>query len=308
MIWMQAFAPRALRRLAPDVAHFTNGMVPLASPVPTVVTIHDMSLTMFPRYHPLRRVMFNRPLVDLAARRADAIITVSESAKRDIRRLYGVKAERVHVVHEAAAPAFRPVVDQASRARVRQQYRLADRFILYVGTIEPRKNLPALIDAFAERRRSGDVAHQLVCVGPYGWLSGDIGARVERLAMENAIRFTGYVPFEDLPVVYSLAEFFVFPSFYEGFGLPPLEAMHCGCPVIVSDRASLPEVCGNAAVYCDPDDPEDMARQLRLVLSSFSLRSELREAGLARARTFSWHRSADQLNELLALNTLQAAA
>src|SRR5882672_2473215 len=120
IVWMQTIAPRLLRRLRVDVAHFTNGMVPLALPVPTVVTIHDMSLTMFPKYHPPRRVLLNRPLVDLAARRADAIITVSESAKRDIVRLYGSQAERIHVVHEAAAPSFQPVRDRATLARVRQ--------------------------------------------------------------------------------------------------------------------------------------------------------------------------------------------
>jgi glycosyltransferase involved in cell wall biosynthesis len=214
IVWMQTIAPRLLRRLRVDVAHFTNGMVPLAASVPTIVTIHDMSLTMFPKYHPPRRVLLNRPLVDIAARRADAIITVSESAKRDIVRLYGSQAGRIHVVHEAAAPSFQPVRDPAELDRVRQRYDLAERLILYVGTIEPRKNLPKLIEGFASRRKSGQLPHQLVCAGPYGWLSRDVEDLIDRLQIEDAVRFTGYIPFEDLAALYSLAEMFLFPSLY----------------------------------------------------------------------------------------------
>lgn len=291
-IWMQALAPRTLRRLAPDVAHFTNGMVPLASPVPTVVTIHDMSLTLFPKYHPARRVVLNRPLVDLAAMRADAIITVSQSAKRDILDLYGVPANRVHVVHEAAAPVFTPVLDRERLLRVRQRYGLSDRVILYVGTIEPRKNLPTLIDAFAQRRRKGGLPHQLVCVGPYGWLSGAVGRQVEHLALERAIRFTGYVPLEDLPALYSLAEFFVFPSLYEGFGLPVVEAMACGTPVITGRVAALAEIAGGAVVHVERLDAESIGEAIAGLARDLDWREQLRSLGLARARAFSWAQAA----------------
>src|SRR5580765_181368 len=220
LVWMQTLAPLLLKQLRVDVAHFTNGMVPVMSRVPTVVTIHDMSLTLLPKFHPPRRVLLNRPLVDLAARRADAVITVSQSAARDITRLYGLSSDRVHVVHEAAAPSFYRITEASELTRVRRQYDLAERVILYVGTIEPRKNLPKLIDGFARRHKAGDLPHQLVCVGPYGWLSGDIEEQIDRLQIADAIRFTGYVPFADLAAFYNLAEMFVFPSVYEGFGLP----------------------------------------------------------------------------------------
>ena len=212
ILWMQACAPVALRRAGADVAHFTNGMLPVRSTVPSVVTIHDMSLRLYPRYHPIRRVLLNAPLVDLAARRADAIVTVSESAKADILRLYRMNPDRVHVVHEAAAPSFKRVHDIAELDRVRQKYRLADRIILYVGTIEPRKNLPTLIEAFATRKRAGDLLHHLVCVGPYGWLSRGLEDLVRRTKVSHAIHFTGYVPFEDLAALYTLAEIFAYPS------------------------------------------------------------------------------------------------
>jgi glycosyltransferase involved in cell wall biosynthesis len=298
MVWMQTLAPRLLRGLQPDVAHFTNGMIPMASPVPTVVTIHDMSLTLYPRYHPPRRVLLNRPFVNLAARRADAIITVSQSAKRDIVRVYGLPPERVHVVHEAAAPSFRRISDGRELSRVRLRYGLDDRFVLYVGTIEPRKNLPRLIDAFAARRKAGDLPHQLVCAGPYGWLSGDLEERIARLEIAPAIRFIGYVPFDDLPALYSLAEMFVFPSLYEGFGLPVIEAMACGTPVIAGAVPALAEIAGGAIEQVESLDAEALGDSMVALARDGARREQLAGAGLSRARSFSWERAARETLEV----------
>lgn len=292
LVWMQAEAPRALRRLGVDVAHFTNGMMPVASPVPTVVTIHDMSLSICPHYHPWRRVLLNRPLVDLAARRADVIVTVSQSAKTDIVRHYRLDPRRVHVVHEAAAPEFQPIGDVRTLARVRAHYGLAERIVLYVGTIEPRKNLPRLLEGFAARRRRGDLEHQLVCVGPYGWLSRDLEALIDRLRIADAVRFTGYVPFADLPVIYTLAEMLVFPSVYEGFGLPVIEAMACGTPVITGQVAALEEVGGRAVDAIERLDADAIGDAIVRLARSTARRQALRAAGLERARTFSWDRAA----------------
>ena len=304
LVWMQTQAPRLLRRLGADVVHFTNGMVPLGGSLPTVVTIHDMSLTMYPAFHPWRRVVLNRPFVNIAARRADAIITVSDSAKRDIVRLYGVEDSRVHVVHEAAAPSFRVIREPFELRRVRERYGLADHFILYVGTIEPRKNLPTLIEAFARRRTAGDLPHQLVCAGPYGWLSRDIEALIERLGVRDAVLFTGYVPFADLPAIYNLAEAFVFPSIYEGFGLPVVEAMACGAPVITGRVSALNEVSGDAAECVDPLDVDTLGEALVALTRSRERREELARRGLERARGFSWDRAAA---ETLAVYRLAAA-
>ncbi|MFI5178799.1 MAG: glycosyltransferase [Vicinamibacterales bacterium] len=294
MVWMQVGAPAALARLDVDVVHFTNGMVPLSSPAPTVVTIHDMSLRLLPRYHPPRRVLLNRPLMDLAARRADAVITVSDSAKRDIVRLYDLDPERVHVVYEAAAPQFRPVTDPAELDRVRRRYGLDERVILYVGTIEPRKNLPKLIEAFARRQRAGELSHQLVCVGPYGWLSRGIDDLVNRLNVANAVTFTGYVPFDDLPALYSLAEIFVYPSMYEGFGLPVIEAMACGVPVVTGRAAALAEVGGNAVEQVEQVEADALGDAIVGLAKDPERRRQLGAAGLARADRFSWTRAARQ--------------
>jgi glycosyltransferase involved in cell wall biosynthesis len=301
MLWMQTVAPRMLERLAPDVAHFTNGMMPLSCPVPAVVTIHDMSLALYPRYHPPRRVLLNRPLVNLAVRRADAIITVSQSARSDIVRHYRMRADQVHVVTEAAAPEFHPVHDAARLESVRVRYGLASRFILYVGTIEPRKNLPKLLDAFARRRASGELSHQLVCVGPYGWLSRDIEEQLERLQIAPAVRFTGYVPFEDLPAIYNLAEMFVFPSIYEGFGLPVIEAMACGTPVITGPAAALAEVGGGAVEHVDELDAEGLGAALVKLAQSRERREHMAALGLLRASEFSWRRAARETLEVYRL-------
>jgi glycosyltransferase involved in cell wall biosynthesis len=301
MLWMQTAAPRTLGRLAPDVAHFTNGMMPLASPVPTVVTIHDMSLALYPRYHPSRRVLLNRPLVNLAVRRANAIITVSQSARRDIVRHYRLRPDQVHVVTEAAAPEFHPIREAARLESVRARYGLASRVILYVGTIEPRKNLPKLLDAFAQRLASGHLTHQLVCVGPYGWLSRDIEKQIERLQIAQAVRFTGYVPFEDLPAIYNLAEMFVFPSLYEGFGLPVIEAMACGTPVITGPAAALAEVGGGAVEQVAELDADGLGCALVKLAQSRERREYMAVLGLLRASEFSWRRAARETLEVYRL-------
>ncbi len=296
--WMQAAAPGLLRRINADVAHFTNGMIPLATRVPTVVTIHDVSLTLYPECHPIRRLLLNRPLVRMAAERATAIITPSASAKRDLVRTYGVSPDRVHVVHEAAAPQFHPVTDPLLLADVRARHALPERFVLYVGAVEPRKNLPRLLDAFAERYRCGELVHHLVCVGPYGWLSGDIGTRIDALGIAGAVHFTGYVPHADLPAIYSLADMFVFPSLYEGFGLPVVEAMACGAPVIAGRAAALVEIGGDAVTVVDPLDTRALGDALVTLGRSPELCRELSRLGLARAREFSWDRAAQETMEV----------
>jgi glycosyltransferase involved in cell wall biosynthesis len=307
IVWMQTLAPRMLQQLQPDVAHFTNGMMPLLSSTPSVVTIHDMSLMLFPQFHPPRRVLLNGPLLDIAARRADTVITVSESAKRDILQRYNLSPERVHVIHEAAAPSFRPVLDQRVLERVRRQYGLGERIILSVGTIEPRKNLPQLIDAFAARRRTGDLRHQLVCVGPYGWRSRGIQARIDRLRVADAITFTGYVPFDDLPALYSLAEIFVFPSVYEGFGLPVIEAMACGAPVITGRTAALAEIAGGAIEHVDRLDADSLGEAMVALARSRARRDHLAGLGIERARAFSWNRAARETLEVYRQTATRAA-
>ena len=292
LVWMQTRAPRVLRELDVDIAHFTNGMMPALCPAAAVVTLHDVSLTRYPQYHPLRRVLLNRPLMRLAARRADAVITVSHASKDDIVRVYSVDPARVHVVHEAAAPAFRVIRDHERLEQVRARYSLGARLILYVGTIEPRKNLRLLLEAFSRRYRSHDLPHQLVIAGPYGWLSADLAPLVEQLQLRDGIRFTGYVPFEDLPVLYNLAELFVFPSVYEGFGLPVVEAMACGTPVVTGPVPALLEVSGGAGEHLPEMTSDALGDALVRLTRDRARREAMTESGLRRAAMFSWQRTA----------------
>jgi glycosyltransferase involved in cell wall biosynthesis len=228
---------------------------------------------------------------------ADAVVAVSHSARNDLLRFHHIPDDRVSVVHEAAGPEFRRIADERLRARIRMRYGLPARFVLYVGAIEPRKNLPRLMEALASARRQG-VTHELVCVGPYGWSSRDLYRRVDELGLDRVVHFTGYVPVEDLPVIYTLAEMFVFPSIYEGFGLPVVEAMACGTPVITANTSSLAEIADGVAETVDPHDVDALAGAIVRLALDPDYREALAHRGLARANEFSWSRTA---KEMLAL-------
>jgi glycosyltransferase involved in cell wall biosynthesis len=289
-VWMQLVAPLALARLRPALAHFTNSLAPLAAPCPYVVTLHDMSLFLHPHTQPAKSLVLVRPLLPAIARRAAAIITVSHSARRDLLAVLRVPPAKVHVVYEAAAPAYHALDDGADLARVRARYGLHTPFALYVGTLEPRKNLETLVRAFAQVQRGRP--EQLVLAGRLGWKYHELLRLIEALGAGDAVRLLGYVPDDDLPALYNLACVLVYPSLYEGFGLPVVEAMACGTPVITSDRTSLAELGAGAALLVDPLDVEMLAARLRLVLDDADLRAELRAAGFRRAAEFSWARAA----------------
>jgi glycosyltransferase involved in cell wall biosynthesis len=293
MFWMQCVLPGALRALRPHLCHYTNSIGPLWSPCPYVVTIHDMTLSLLPGYHPWRKQLLVRPIVALVARRARQIITVSEHARQDVIRVLRVPAERVSVTLEAAASCFAPASAE-ERERVRAAHGIEGPYVLYVGTLEPRKNLPRLVRAWHALRRAGKIPHRLVMVGARGWQDGPIFETVRALGCEDAITFTGYVPQADLPAIYSAADAFVFPSLSEGFGLPVVEAMACGTPVLISSAPALMEVAGGAALEVDAGSHRSICDGLERLLTDDALRAALRERGLARAAALSWEQTARQ--------------
>jgi glycosyltransferase involved in cell wall biosynthesis len=297
-VWIGHLIGLHFNRLVPDAElfHATEHLLPPFRDVPTVLTVHDMIFRLFPEHQKRLNYWYLNATMPLYCRRADAIITVSECSKRDIVHHYGLDPAKVAVIHEAASPEFRPASPVAVDG-IRRQYGLPSRFIIHVGTIEPRKNLIRLIEAL-QRLRGEGLHIPLVVVGAKGWLYDDLFRRLQELEIRDDIHFPGYVPQADLPILYSAATMEVMPSVYEGFGLPVLEAMACGTPVVCSDASSLPELGGEAARYFDPYHTEAIGDAIRRVWASEELRAEMRQAGLEQAAKFSWSQTAEKTREV----------
>jgi glycosyltransferase involved in cell wall biosynthesis len=291
-VWMQLMLPHIIRQRQPDLCHFPNNTAPIGLRTPYILTIHDASLFLHSQHHPPSRLLALRLLLPQVARRATAVITVSHHARRDLMQILNLPTKKMHVIHEAAPAGFQPLNDPIQRRQLQARYNLPDKFVLFVGTIEPRKNLKRLIRAVATLRQRG-CNTRLVLVGPNGWLiNGSLKKEIEALGLQEAVQNLGYVPQQDLPGIYSLATVFAFPSLYEGFGLPPLEAMACGTPVLTSRDTAMAEVCGDAALLIDPYQEEVIAEGLACLLQDGPRREGMRHAGLARAQQFSWERTA----------------
>jgi glycosyltransferase involved in cell wall biosynthesis len=266
-------------------------VLPPLVPCRSVVTIHDCIHLMFPQYLPNRAAYaYAKAAMWGAARRSDVIITVSEASKRDIQRFFNVPAHKIVVVYNAIDERFWVTPAEEDVARVRERYQLDHRFVLYVGNIKPHKNLVRLIEAFDELRKQDDGLKLLIIGDEISKLPA-LRRAVHHHKLHKHVRFLGYLSDETLGILYRLAAVFAFPSLYEGFGLPPLEAMASGTPVVTSNLSSLPEVTAGAAELVDPYDVTSIGNGLRRVLESPALAAEMSRKGLLRAREFSWERS-----------------
>jgi glycosyltransferase involved in cell wall biosynthesis len=291
--WLRdLFNQRRLRHFAPDLYFGPSFFGLFAPPTKTVITIHDMGYARFPEATQwfMRRHLRKRLLRD--ARGADAILADSAATKADVVSFLGVPEAKIHVVYAGVAGEFRPIIDAATLDAVRARYTLPPRFLLFLGTIEPRKNLLRLLQAFRLLAEFPGFEHRLVLAGDKGWSDRAILQALQPLQDAGQVVLTGRVAQEDLPALYSLAEAFAFPSLWEGFGLPVLEAMACGTPVVTANVSSLPEVAGDAALLVDPLSVEELAHALRRVLTDADLREELRRKGLERAKQFTWEKAA----------------
>ncbi|HLA77560.1 MAG TPA: glycosyltransferase family 1 protein [Vicinamibacteria bacterium] len=292
--------PHKLRRLGVDLFHSPHYVLPLLTRKPAVVTVHDCIHLLFPQYLPSRLAyQYARFMMGSAVRRSRLVLTVSEASRRDILRFYPeADPERVQVVPNAIDEALLEDPGEEEMQRVKERYQIRGRFILYVGNIKPHKNLDRLVLAFSQlKQRPGHQDVKLLIIGDQLHQQGFLRRAVEGARVRQDVRFFGFVPDQTLSALYRLASLFAFPSLYEGFGLPPLEAMACGTPVLTSRISSLPEVVGDAAVLVDPLSVDDIADGLERLLGDESLRRELVVRGRARVRQFSWERSVKTVHE-----------
>ncbi len=293
ILWEQLALPLAARRVQADVLHATAFVAPIAPQRPTVITIYDVSFALFPQFFRGFNQTYLRAGTRWSARQARRIIVISECARRDVHRLYNVPLDRIDVAYPGVDETF----GRAEPERVqefRRSKNLPDKFLLYLGTLEPRKNLAMLVRAFAQLKHECPEA-VLVLAGGLGWLADDVFAAIEACGVKDSVWLPGYIAAEEKALWYAAATAFVFPSRYEGFGMPPLEAMACGAPVITSNAASLPEAVGEAGLMLAPDDVGGWTAALKRIWSDAPYRTELADRGARQAQQFTWQATSRQI-------------
>jgi glycosyltransferase involved in cell wall biosynthesis len=286
-----------------DLFHSPDFVLPPTAGIPTILTVHDLSFLRVPQFFVPEFRKYLEGAVARSVRQARHILADSESTRRDLLELMPVAPERVSVLHPGVEARFQPVEDPAVLGKVRARYDLPDRFVLGLSTLQPRKNFDGLIEAFrqlmAERGNEPEMKGlHLVIAGGKGWMYEEAMAMVEGAGLAGLVRFPGFAADEDLPALYSLAAVFAFPSWYEGFGIPVLESMACGTPVVAADNSSLPEVVGEAGLMVDASDTDALANALGRLLRDQKLRASLVVAGRKQAQRFTWEEAGRQLLEL----------
>jgi glycosyltransferase involved in cell wall biosynthesis len=282
-----------IARLELDLLHTTDFIPPSLGYRRSVITVHDLNFVYYPQFLTDESRRYYNGQIEWAVRRADHILADSHATKSDLVSMLNVPPEKVTVVHLAGNPVYQPL-PAAEATQVAAKYDLRPGYLLFVGTLEPRKNLPGLLQAYRLLLDTDATTMPLVLVGGKGWLYDEVFERVEALHLKEQVRFLHGVGDADLPGLYNAASVLTTPSFYEGFGFPALEAMACGTPVVVSDRASLPEVVGEAGLLVNPDDPQDIAQALLRTLTDEALRAQMQERGLVQAASFTWEKAAHE--------------
>lgn len=293
ILWEQVAWPLGVRQQQVDLMHSMAFVTPLWSPCPAIVTVYDLSFLHFPERFPALQRFYLTSQTRRSCRAARRVVAISESGRDDIHRFFGVPLEKIGVVRPGVDTSYTPR-PQSEIDTFRAQHSLPEKFVLHVGTLQPRKNIPTLIEAMAQLRSPTP----LVLVGGKGWLYDEIFARVERLGLSGRVHFTGYVPDEELPLWYNAATLLAFPSVYEGFGMPVVEAMACGTPVVAANTSSIPEAAGEAALLFEPHDVAALANHIESVVGNPSLAVTMGERGRLQAQQFSWIRSGRDMTQI----------
>ena len=294
ILWEQSAWPLYAARHDLDLLHSMAFVTPLWAPCPTVVTVYDLSFLHYPERFPLLQRYYLTSQTRRSCRQARRVVSISESGRRDVHDFFGVPLEKIDVVPPGVDRRFRPLPAEEVAA-FRRRKRLPERFILHVGTLQPRKEIPALLEAVARLRRP---EIPLVLVGGKGWMYDEIYARVEALELSDRVHFTGYVPDEELPCWYNAASLLVLPSVYEGFGLPLVQALACGTPVVAADTSALPEAVGGAGLLFPPGEVDALVNQMLVMLDSPEQVATMRERGFAHVQKFSWAHSGQRMADV----------
>ena len=290
--WWTIGLPRYIRQNSIELFHGTNYDIPVWGGCATVLSIHDLSALLYPETHVARRVWRTRRRLPLMARKATRIIVPTESVKSEVCEYLRIDPVKVETIRYAPRRCFHPITKSAAQETLKR-LNVEDSFILYVGAIEPRKNLLTLVRAFEEIYKNTELRPRLVIAGPTGWLSEELFRYVQNSPVQQRILVTGYLSDEDLRALYSTCAVMCYPAVYEGAGLPPLEAMACGAPVITSDARAIAEMVGDAACLVPAKDYQELASQIVHVVTDAKVRSSLIQRGLLRAGAFSWERTAE---------------
>lgn len=278
-----------------DIFHSPHSIPIPIKKAKLIVTIHDLFFLKYPELVDRYVREDHRRLSMGYLSKANKIITVSNSSKKDIIELLKVDPDLIDVIYEGVDNTFRVIKDETSLKNIRERYKLPQKFILFIGTLSPRKNPNGLIEAIAELKKRGLQDLCLVMVGPKGWRAEETLRLISKRNLEDCVRYLGYVPYEDMPFIYNISSLLVYPSLYEGFGLPPLEAMACGVPVIASNVSSMPEVLEDSALLVNPYDPYEIADSIENVIQNKSLRDSFIQRGLKKVKSYSWEDTAKRV-------------
>lgn len=294
LMWEQLSLPKYIKKHKIDVLHSPGFVIPFLSKAKNILTIADMTFISHPKVHTLVKRFYFGLFMPPSIRKTDKILSISKSTKKDISDMLNINAGKIEVTHLSYGKEFKILDKKNAKGFLSDNYSIDYPFILFVGMIEPRKNLKRVLKAFSQLKKQETIPQKLVIVGKKGWMYKGIFKTVKRLGLEKEIIFTGYVPDNDLVKFYNSADVLVYPCLYEGFGIPILEAMACECPVITSNVSSMPEVAGDAALFVNPIKTDEIASAMKKVITNKKLQKKLREKGKLQCSKFSWKKTAEK--------------